>query len=215
MRRENINLITLLVFSIIIVLAVGWMVSGQGLVVTTTGREYSGSISGIGAVIRLDVIPDAGPMTVFDINRSSVRQITIDFPRLIIETKNKTYIGPFSAFTGIAEILKVGNTSIPLAGIRAIALNGNSIHSVPREWLGDRFLNRPRVLVKSVQESTEEATNSTSSIEKPINWAQINPTPPTVPETNQGMPWWTGILIVAGLAGLLYLSLATGTSSAQ
>ncbi len=211
MRRENI-ILTLF----IIVLLVGGAATGQSLVVTTTGREYSGNISGINAIIRLDIVPDAGPVNVFDIPLSSIKQITIDFPRLIVETKDKVYIGPFSAFTGIAETLKVGETSIPLAGIRAIALNGNPIHSVPREWLGDRFLTGPRVSVRSVQGPMTEETNSTAtSNEKPINWAKINPTPAVVPETNQGMPWWSGILIVAGLALLLYLSLVAGTSSSQ
>ncbi len=212
MRREKKSLYILL-FLMISSICAGLTVSGQGLLLTTTGREYSGGISGIDAVVRLDIVPAAGPVRVFDIPRSSIRQITIDFPRLIVETSDKVYIGPFSSFTGIGEIVSVHEggreISIPLAGLRAIALNGNTFRPVPREWLGDRFLTTPRMIITgSPPAQQEEASTTTAQGEHLINWNEINPAPVVPPTESTGTPWWMGLLVVAGLAGLIYLSLA-------
>lgn len=215
MRREKKSLYIFL-FLIISSICVGPTVTGQGLILTTTGREYPGSISGIDAVVRLDVVPAAGPVRVFDIPRASIRQITIDFPRLIVETNDKVYLGPFSAFTGIGETVSVREgereITLPLAGLRAIALNGNAVHPVPREWLGDRFLTKPTIIVTSSAAVPEESRPSATRGEHLINWSEINPSPVVPPAENQGTPWWMVLLVVAGLAGLIYLSLAaTGT----
>ena len=216
MRREKkiLYIFLLLIISSIYVVLTG---TGQGLLLTIAGREYSGGVSGIDAAVRLDIVPAAGPVRVFDIPRSSIRQITIDFPRLIVETDARVYIGPFSSFTGIGETISVhvgGRTiTVPLAGLRAIALNGNVIHPVPREWLGDRFLTEPRIIVTSTSTAArEESPPPVTRSEHLINWNEINPAPVVPPTESSGTPWWVGILVVAGLAGLIYLSLAaTGT----
>jgi len=200
-----------LVLVIISLFWTGLAVSGADIVLTTIGHEITGTVSGIGAVVGLDIVPAAGPVSVFDIPKSEIRQITIDFPRIIVETKDKVYIGPFSDFSGLKEMITLeegGKTiTIPLAGLRAVALNGNALHPVPREWLGDQFLTKPVILAAPSQEAPAETiVASPSPKEHPINWAQINPTP-VIPAEGGGTPWWVGLVLVVGITGLIYLSL--------
>lgn len=210
-----------LVLVIISLFWTGLAVSGADIVLTTTGHEITGTVSGIGAVVRLDIVPAAGPVSVFDIPKSEIRQITIDFPRVIVETANKVYIGPFASFTGIEEEISVSSASgsirIPFSGLRAIALNETALHPVPREWLGDRFLLEPKVIAAPVVQGATPVpaavTAPTTEREHPINWSAINPTPAIPPAESSSTPWWVGLLVVAGLAGLIYLSLGAATSS--
>ena len=201
-----------------IILVAGAAVVGQDTLVTTTGRELSGTVSGIDTVVRLDIVPAAGPMAVFTVPRSAIHQITVDFPRVIVETANRVYIGPFSDFTGIEQMVDVqhggSDTAVPFAGVRAIALNGYAIHPVPREWLGDRFLTGPTIAIAPSSATTASTTTTaaappaTAAAEQPINWAKINPSPSIPPEESTGTPWWIGVIIAAVAAGLLYFSLS-------
>ncbi len=219
MQTENKGIYIATLFAVVIMVVVSATAVGQGTLVTVAGRELSGTVSGIDAVVRLNIVPAAGPITVFDVSRDAIRQITIDFPRIIVETSTRVYIGPFSDFTGISQIVDIHSgsvtTSIPVAGVRAIALNGNPIHPVPREWLGDRFLTEPTIEIApsssatAASTTTNAAVTTTTATEHPINWAKINPSPTLPPPESTGTPWWVGILIVAGLAGLVYFSLTS------
>ena len=207
--------LTLVLF---ILAGAGWAANGQATVLTTNGHEIMGAVTGIGATPRLNLVPAAGPIRVFDIPRSAIRQIIIDFPRLIVETRDKVFIGPFSDFTGIDEEITVhaGNDQItvPLAGLRAIALNGTTVHPTPRVWVGTGFLTQPVILVsspasrKSVGQVSTPASSPTT--EHPINWAKINPNPVLPPPEPQGASWWAGVLALIGVIGLVYFSLTMG-----
>ncbi len=189
-------------------------------ILTNTGSVAEGSISGIGGKIRL-IDPGRavliGPATQFDVPASSIRQITVDFPRVVIEAEGQTMIGPFSAFSGIDEEIRLkgtdgGDLLIPISAIRAIALNGNPLHPAPRVWLGDRYLKMPNVI--SLGSTAEEGcasctiTSPSPSDETPI-WNTIHPVIPP-PDTGSEIPWWLGLLGVAGLVGVIYL-ISSGT----
>jgi len=137
--------------------AISTSVTGQtgGLtaqVLTNEGKTLRGELGGIRSPIRLDVsafAPSIGPDQAYDIPLAAVRQITIDFARVVVETADRVFIGPLSAFRGIADGLTLRHGSqtfdLPIASLRAIALNGETLHPVPHEWLGDGFLVVPTV----------------------------------------------------------------------
>jgi len=192
-------------------------------ILTNTGSVMEGSILGLASAIRL-VEPGSsrsiGPAYGLEVPISSIKQITIDFPRVIIETTDKTLIGPFSAFSGLTDMIKLegmgGDRDIPFASLRAIALNGNPLHPVPREWLGDRFLTEPEVIPAGAIEEEAGCASCTitapdRSDETPI-WNTIHPVVPP-PEESSELPWWLGLIGVAALLGLIYfLSSGTGSS---
>jgi len=205
-RNLSIALSLLLLFSLTTVAA-------PALLMTNTGKTAEGSLAGISPVIRLSVPHSAswfGPPPVFDIPLSTVRQITVDFPRLIVETNERVYLGPFSAFTGILEHLalrtKDETLNFPIASLRAIALHGNPLGSVPREWLGNEFLLKPEVLTAQALQAEESETLPEEPSER-IYWEELYPTLP--PESTQETSWLLNMLIVAGLAALLYFSLSS------
>jgi hypothetical protein len=213
-------------YGIVILLACSGLSLAAGavpaVVLTNTGQVAEGSLSGLSPILRL-VRPDdrqlVGPDAQFDVPLASILQITLDFPRIIIETATRTLIGPFSAIRGISEVLKLdrgGSESFDLAttSLRAIALNGASLRDVPREWLGTEFLTRPPVLVGS-RLSDAAATCAGCSIASPSSdeelpggdepiWNTLNPVLP--PDTGRDeLPWWVGMLGVAAVMGILYL----------
>lgn len=188
------------------------------VVLTNTGRVADGSLVGLAPILRLNRpadMPFVGPDMQFDVPLSSIKQITLDFPRVIVETATRTLIGPYSAFAGIAEILSldIGSETLKLAttALRAIALNGSSLRSVPREWMPNEFLDEPGVLPSSAL--TGSACDD-CSIDIPVIqvrddgdvpiWNTITPT--ILPaDPAPAIPWWVGLLGVAGLVGLFYL----------
>lgn len=192
-------------------------------VLTNAGQVAEGSLSGIAPVVRLTTPYEAsfiGPASQFDVASSSIRQITIDFPRVIVEAERLALIGPFSAFSGLNEALvldRPGEESLLLAtaSLRAIALNGNAFRPVPREWLGDRYLTTPAV-VPSSSVGAREAEWSTlppTSAEQelvPI-WNALTPTLPPAEEPAE-IPWWLGLLAVAAAAALVLLSTGAGSA---
>jgi len=210
----------MLFFSLLLIaLAYSGNASGQGevtsaLILTTTGKQAEGSLTGILPTVRLDAssLTDyVGPAQAFDIPRARIRQITLDFPRMVVETDDRVYVGPFSAFTGISELLVLhhGQETLRLetSSVRAIALHGHPLHPVPREWLGSTFLVMPLATAASpLVTATGEAPRAPS---EPI----VSPTGeelyPEVPiESEQEGPWWLGLLIVAALIALVYFSLS-------
>lgn len=182
------------------------------VVETNTGSVSQGDLAGIAPVIRLDVKPGSR----FFISLTDVKQITIDFPRVIVETGTRVYIGPYSAFSGIGETIttgwRTGKQEFAFTSLRAIAVNGEAIHPVPRTWLVNEFLSYPAIL--SIEPSAKaQPTPTTSRSVTPDTtvqtWEDLYQ-PVVVPTTETTeTPWWLLALIVAGLALVLYLSLTS------
>mgnify|MGYP007065674504 CR=1 FL=1 len=203
--------------------------SDPAVVLTNTGQVADGSLSGLSPVLRL-VRPDerglVGPDAQFDVPLSSILQITLDFPRIIIETATRTLIGPFSAIRGLPELLLFdpqgsGDNAYELAtaSLRAIALHGGSVRPVPREWMGNQFLTKPQVLATSpltevpCENCSIAAPSDTGEDngDRPI-WNTMTPTIP--PDEGQAeLPWWVGLLGVAVVIGILYFLTASGGTS--
>jgi len=83
-------------------------------VLTNTRDVLSGSLSGLGEMLRLNRPVDqpfVGPDMQFDVPIELIKQITFDFPRVIVETATRTLIAPFSAFAGISELLTLDTES--------------------------------------------------------------------------------------------------------
>lgn len=188
------------------------------VVLTNKGQIADGSLSGLGPVMRLlrpADVPFVGPDAQFDVPISSILQITLDFPRMIVETATRTLIGPFSAFSGIAEVLRLdragsGPVDLPTTSLRAIALNGSALRPVPREWIQTGFLTKPEVVPGSRR---IDAGCDDCGIDLPVFDALDAPetpiytlTPTLQPEAGGSeLPWWVGLLGLAGLLGVFYL----------
>ena len=206
-----------------VVLLIGGIVTGAAIaadavpavILTNRGQVAEGSISGIAPVIRLlatDGVTSVGPGPQFDVPLSSIRQITLDFPRVVVETDDRTLIGPYSSFRGISEALQFDRTgepsvTIPVSSLRAIALNGHSLRPVPRVWLGDGHLSMPEIAGAAPFVATE-CVDCTISPARPDVDADLTPiwnglTPEYVPEEPE-TPWWVGLL---GLAAVIAIGL--------
>jgi hypothetical protein len=184
---------------------------------TTTGETTQGNLTGISSIIRLSVLPPVtyiGPAQAFDIDLSTIRQILIDFPRVVVETEDRVYIGPFSAFSGISQLLTLTdgrtNHSFSTASLRAIALHGEPFHPLPRKWMGDGFLSMRDVITASPVTTNMDRAERIMEEEHVVipvqTWNDLYPTtPPPLEETT---PWWVGMLIVAGFVALVYLGLS-------
>lgn len=192
------------------------------VVLTNTGQIADGSLAGLAPVLRLmrpGDVPFVGPDVQYDVPLSTILQITLDFPRIIIETAVRTLIGPYSAFRGIAEVLRLdrgssGSVDLSTSALRAIALNGNVLRPVPREWTGMGFLTEPEIFGATPLIDTECDTCSitlsdfddfepTVGGDVPI-WNTITATLP--PDTGGSeIPWWVGLLGVAGLVVVVNL----------
>jgi len=206
-----------LLFVLFLVAVVG---AAQPIVRTNTGAEYTGSLSGLAPVIRLNVPPGTtfvGPAQAFDIPLSSITQITVDFPRVVIETPAQVYVGPYSAYSGIQQKIEIhgmyDDTTVDFASVRAISLTGDAIHPVPHEWLGDGFLVislQPKPILGAKPAPTEtvgtEGLVSTPSGEttEAQSWTDLYP-PTTEEQTaTEATPWWIGLIVVAALAVVVY-----------
>ena len=192
----------------------------EATVLTNLGGVADGTLIGIDPVISLripDQVTVIGPMQQYDLPLSSIRQISFDFPRLVIETDTGVVIGPYSAFSGISELLKLipnsrnGTIEIPVTALRAIAFHGSSLHAVPREWMGDRFLSTPEIvsarplLVAGCDDCSitvpAPLVSATTGDTTPI-WNTI--TPAVSPEETAELPWWVGLIGVGALVILFY-----------
>ncbi len=201
----------------------------QATVLTNLGGLAEGSLTGLDAVLQLrapDEVRIIGPMQQYDIPLSSIRQISIDFPRLVIETETGVVIGPYSAFLGIADVLSLttdtGTIQIPVTSLRALALNGRALKAVPREWMGNRFLSEPEIVAAAplqvetcvdcvVKTTSTTATTASTTSDSTVVWNSI--TPETTVEESSEFPWWLGIVAVAALVILLYSLGSSGSSS--
>jgi len=196
----------------------------QAVVLTNAGKVAEGSLSGIAPVVRLSSPEDVavvGPDVQFDVPLASILQITFDFPRVVIETADRVLIGPFSAFRGIGEALRLDRAgqnavTFPTASLRAIALHGHALRPVPRAWMGDRFLSEPEIVAAAPFVDTECADCSIVPPDRdeestPI-WNTLTPEYP-IEEEPAGLPWWVGLLGAAALFVLAYLLSSGGSST--
>jgi len=213
---RNAVVATLLAF-VLIASAVVLSAAGQNdtvpaRILTIAGETTGGSLSGILPTVRLDAsaLTDyVGPFQAFDIPRETIHQITLDFPRVVVETDDRVFVGPYSAYRGIAERLTLqrGATrlSLPTASLRAIALNGYGFHPVPREWLANAFLVMPlsttrTALTQSVKVPAEQPRPSPATTGQPV----------TASQPEEETAGWIGTLIVIVLIALVVFSLNLG-----
>jgi len=178
-------------------------------VLTIDGRVAQGELSGIASTARLDassLTNYVGPFQAFNIPRSKIRQIALDFPRMVVETDDRVFVGPFSAFSGISEMLVLHQgtkrIAIPTMSIRAIALHGYPFRPVPREWLGSTFLVMPL--------STARASlTAPSEPERPF----VPSTTVEAPEAGEEeAPAWLPLLIIGALIAFVLFSYSFGGS---
>jgi hypothetical protein len=195
---------------------------------TTTAILGDVVLEGLEKTSRLlaEIPPHIGPARVFDIPISAIQQITIDFPRVIVETVERVFIGPWSMFTGLPETLSYTKAfgvieEIYTTAVRAIALNGHAFREVPREWLGDGYLTQPKVIEKIVP--IAGAVGSTPAVTAPLPDASLAlpsetpiddlfPTYPVETDTQQELPWWV-VLVGVGVLAVIALLSVGGTSS--
>jgi hypothetical protein len=180
----------------------------SAVVETNTGSVFQGDLAGIAPVIRLDVSPGQA----FFIPLAEVKQITVDFPRVIVETGTRVYIGPYSLFSGIDETMtterRTDKHEFAFASLRAIALNGETIHQVPRTWLTDEFLSPPVILSVSPSKEAQLAVSTPQVVTDttPQTWDDLYQ--PVVPPAEEAQtPWWLLALVVAGIALVIFLSM--------
>jgi hypothetical protein len=195
------------------------------VLLTNIGQVAEGSLAGIAPVLRLlatDGVPSIGPDRQFDVPLASIRQITLDFPRIVVETADRILIGPYSSFDGISQALRFDrpgepSVTIPTSSLRAIALNGHSLRPVPRVWLGDGYLSMPEITgaIPFVAAGCEDCTIVRPRTDEDADltpiWNALSPE--YVPEEPEELPWWVGLLGVAALVVIAYLLMsATGSS---
>ena len=200
----------------------------EATVLTNLGGVADGSLMGIDPIIFLRAPSEVtviGPMQQYNLPLSSIRQISCDFPRLVIETETGVIIGPYSAFSGISELLKLspdsgkGLIEIPVTSLRAVAFHGRGLRAVPREWMGDHFLSTPEIvsatplLVTGCDDCSITAPTPVTS-DPPVDttpiWNTITPEIP--PEEGFELPWWLGMIGVGALVILFYF-LSSGQSA--
>ena len=191
-------------------------------VLTNTGQVITGALDGLSSVLRLNRPADqpfVGPDKQFDVPLEAIRQITFDFPRVIVETIAGTLIGPYSAFAGIDELLSLdtnsGTIDLATTALRAIALNGNSFRQVPREWMPNEFLVDPDVFRTRAMALAQSDNGSQPAVPQtaPLPDGDVKDTAATDEgEQNAGaIPLWA-VLAVAGLVvGFLLVSSNSGS----
>ena len=226
--RRSSMIACLLTLTLISGLALG-AAATQATVLTNLGSVADGTLTGLAPIIQLrapNEVTVIGPMQQYNIPLSTIRQISFDFPRLVIETETGVVIGPYSAFSGINEVLTLaidagrGSIAVPVTSLRAISLHGAGLRAVPREWMGDHFLSTPEIVSASplLAEDCDECTvtipaasTSTSISDSTPIWNTITP---ELPQQESGeLPWWLGLLGVGALVVLFYF-LSTGQSGA-
>lgn len=199
-----------LIASAVVVSAAGQDDAVSARILTTAGETAEGALSGILPTVRLDageLTNYVGPFQAFDIPRETIRQITLDFPRVVVETEDRVFVGPYSAYRGISELLTLqrgtGWLSVPTASVRAIALHGYGFHPVPREWLANTFLVMPRSTARSALRLAGEEPAEQPRTSSPATTAQAE-APTQLEEETAG---WLGAVIVIALIALVLLSL--------
>jgi len=210
---------------------VGLSMAGGAVTVavkTNGGHVLQGALSGLGPTLRLqDPTPPVGPAAQFDIPLAAIEQMWVNFPRVVIETADHVIVGPYSAFAGIAQLLKIENagsvTEVPFAAIQAIAFHGAAFHPLPREWLGRDWLNQRSYLVNktagAVGAAAAVAEAETQVVTTPlvdggdeIIWSGATPTEPAPTSSSGELPWWV-LLIGVAVVVALFLFLPAGTGA--
>ena len=226
MIHPRIRAAVILVLVSLVIAGLSLAVSAvQATVLTNKGQIANGALTGIGPVLRLsapDEVAIIGPDRQFDVPLSSILQITLDFPRVVIETTDRVLIGPYSAFQGIDEALRLERSdgslvTIPTTSLRAIAFAGHALRPVPREWMGDRYLSEPEILAASPL--TLETGCDDCSITPPRTVLDEDDTPiwnglePQVPieEEPAELPWWLGLLAFGAVVVVAWI--LTGQAS--
>jgi len=186
-------------------------------VLTNNGDLIEGKLTNLASTIRLNVIPPAvsvGPARALDILTSTISQITVNFPKIVIETPSRTYVGPFSAFAGIPELLTIEQQetiqNLKIAGLRAIALRGVSMHEPPAGLLGMELFPRTETGLSSQLAKAKEEESSLA-LAQPIQeifpraWGEeICQTRTEKPEEKTP---WLFFLAVTSIASLFFLTL--------
>ena len=223
MSRRSVTIVCLLTISLVSGLAFG-AAATQATVLTNLGGVADGTLTGLAPSIQLrapDEVTVIGPMQQYDIPLSSIRQISIDFPRVVIEMETGVVIGPYSAFSGVDEVLTLTTSAgtasikIPVTTVRAIALHGSTLRAVPREWMGDHFLSTPEIVSASPL-PLDDCPNCTTTIpafsddDSTLIWNTITPEVPL--QEPEELPGWVALLGVAALVILFYL-LRSGQSA--
>jgi hypothetical protein len=192
---------------------------------TTGGHVLQGALSGLGPTLRLqDPTPPVGPAAQFDIPLASIEQMWINFPRVVIETADHVIVGPYSAFAGIAQLLKIENagnvTEVPFAAVQAIAFNGAAFHPLPREWLGRDWLNQRGYVVNKTVGTVGAAATVMQAVTEvvltplvdggdEIVWSGATPAEPAPTSSSGQLPWWV-LLIGVAIVVALFLFLPAG-----
>ena len=210
---------------------VGLSMAGGAVTVavkTNGGHVLQGALSGLGPTLRLqDPTPPVGPAAQFDIPLAAIEQMWVNFPRVVIETADHVIVGPYSAFAGIAQLLKIENagsvTEVPFAAVQAIAFHGAAFHPLPREWLGRDWLNQRSYLVNktagAVGAAAAVAEAETQVVATPlvdggdeIIWSGATPTEAAPTAASGELPWWV-LLIGVAVVVALFLFLPAGTGA--
>ena len=206
---------------------VGLSMAGSAVTVavkTNGGHVLQGSLSGLAPTLRLeDPIPPVGPAAQFDIPLAAIEQMWINFPRVVIETADHVIVGPYSAFAGIAQLLKItdaGNvTEVPFAAVQAIAFNGAAFHPLPREWLGRDWLNQRNYTVNKTAGAVGAATTVAQALTEvvltplvdggdEVIWSGATSAEPA-PAASGELPWWV-LLVGVAVVVALFLFLPAG-----
>ena len=210
---------------------VGLSMAGSAVTVavkTNGGHVLQGALSGLGPTLRLqDPTPPVGPAAQFDIPLASIEQMWVNFPRVVIETADHVIVGPYSAFAGIAQLLKIENagnvTEVPFAAVQAIAFNGAAFHPLPREWLGRDWLNQRGYVVNKTVGTVGAAATVMQAVTEvvltplvdggdEIVWSGATPAEPAPTSSSGQLPWWV-LLIGVAIVVALFLFLPAGTGA--
>jgi hypothetical protein len=210
---------------------VGLSMAGSAVTVavkTNGGHVLQGSLSGLAPTLRLeDPTPPVGPAAQFDIPLAAIEQMWINFPRVVIETADHVIVGPYSAFAGIAQLLKItdaGNvTEVPFAAVQAIAFNGAAFHPLPREWLGRDWLNQRNYTVNKTAGAVGAATTAAQAVTEvvltplaeggdEVVWNGAATVEPVPTASNGELPWWV-LLVGVAVVVALFLFLPAGTGA--
>ena len=205
---------------------VGLSMAGGAVTVavkTNSGHVLQGVLSGLGPTLRLqDPTPPVGPAAQFDIPLAAIEQVWVNFPRVVIETVDHVIVGPYSAFAGIAQLLKIEDagsvTEVPFAAIPAIAFNGAAFHALPREWLGRDWLNQRGYVVNKTggvigqAAAVAVADDVTAVIAAPptaggdeVIWNGAAPVEPAPVAPSGELPWWIALVAVAVVVAIFFL----------
>jgi len=218
-------LVSLLVAAVL----AGLSMAGSAVTVavkTNGGHVLQGSLSGLAPTLRLeDPTPPVGPAAQFDIPLAAIEQMWVNFPRVVIETADHVIVGPYSAFAGIAQLLKItdaGNvTEVPFAAVQAIAFNGAAFHALPREWLGRDWLNQRSYVVNKTagavgaaaateaERVTEVGLTPPAEGGDEVIWSGTAPAAPAPAASSGELPWWV-LLIGVAVVVALFLFLPAG-----